>query len=67
MKTKINCRNQSELAMYLEELITYFRRFERIPIEENDWIPVPGESVLRIRYDQVRDGGSIKIVLDWNT
>lgn len=66
MKTKIICGNCEELATYLQEFAAYFDRFGRIPVEEGDWIPVPGEAVVRMRYDQVRDGGSIKIMLDWN-
>lgn len=65
MKVRISCRKRDELITYLDELITYLKEFGWIPIEENDWIPVPDEAVLRIRYDQLRDGGSLKMMLDW--
>lgn len=65
MKSKINCKSCPELANYLEELCTYFADFGVIPLEEGESIPLPGNGILRIRFDQNKVGGSIKIMLDW--
>lgn len=64
MKSKIHCRSQKELANYLEELTTYFNDYGLIP-EENGYVALPVDGILRIRFDQKNNQSSVLITLDW--
>lgn len=64
LKAVIYCRSQKELVNYLEELITYFNQYGRIPVEEG-FETIPEEAVVRIRFDEDKKLGSVKISINW--
>ena len=66
MKSKIYCRSCEQLATYLEELTTYFDQYGVLP-GEKDYIGLPDKGVLRIRFDEKKDGGKVEITVDWDT
>ncbi|AZR73771.1 hypothetical protein BBF96_10465 [Anoxybacter fermentans] len=66
MKFKIYCHSCEELARYLDELVTYFNKFGLIP-RERDYVALPGDGILRIRFDKNEKKAKIIITLDWDT
>lgn len=64
VKATVYCRSREELARYLEELVTYFQEYGRIPVE-GGFEPVPEDAVVRIRFDEDRQEGAVKISISW--